>query len=122
MQLREDLPAAVLSPADGAVAWLNKERGTNFHLSGLADASNEAPTRIGDVVEFGLVLCDDDSCAREQVRVVKTSSGFDFSAVEIDDKIIPARLDPPLGLRARWLDEQLSKFEFVLLLFYRGRW
>jgi hypothetical protein len=122
MQLREDINPAVLAPADAAVAWLNKDRGTNFRLTGLVDADATAPTRIGDASELGLVLCDADICAREQVRVVKTEAGFDVCAVEIDDDLIPAVLDPPVGVRARWLDDQLAKFDFVLLLFYRGRW
>ena len=36
--------------------------------------------------------------------------------------MILAWLDPPPGLRARWLDEQLEQHDFLLLLFYRGRW
>ena len=122
MQMRKDIGPAVLAPAEAALAWLNKDRGTNFRLTGLVDADAQAPARIGDESELGLVLCDVDICAREQVRVVKTVGGFDIRAVEIDDNLIPVLLDPPLGVRARWLDDQLAKFYFVLLLFYRGRW
>ncbi|MFT4564185.1 MAG: hypothetical protein ACI9BW_003948 [Gammaproteobacteria bacterium] len=122
MQLREDINPAVLAPAEAAVAWLNKDRGTNFHLTGIIDPDTTAPTRIGDESEMGLVLCDAGICLREQVRVVKTQAGFDVCAVEIDDNLIPALLDPPVGVRADWLDDQLAKFDFVLLLFYRGRW
>jgi len=35
---------------------------------------------------------------------------------------IPPLLDPPGGLRSKWLDAQLDKFEFVVLLYYRGLW
>jgi hypothetical protein len=123
MQLRDDLDPTVLASAEAAVAWLNNDRGTNFHLSGLADDDAAAPVRVGDMAELGLVLCDDDICAREQVRVVKTEAGYDVSGVAMaDDDRIPALLDPPVGIRAHWLDDQLAKFEFVLLLFYRGRW
>ena len=33
-----------------------------------------------------------------------------------------AELDPPPGPRLRWLDEKLSQYAFVVLLFYRGFW
>ncbi len=122
MQLREKIDPAVLAPAEAAVTWLNKDRGTNFRLTGLVDDDATAPARIGDASELGLVLCDADICAREQVRVVKTEAGFDVSSVGIDDDLIPALLDPPVGVRSRWLDDQLAKFDCVLLLFYRGRW
>lgn len=122
MQLREELDPAVIAPAEAAVAWLNKDRGTNFHLTGLVDNETTAPAQIGDVSEMGLVLCDADICAREQVRVVKTATGFDVSAAATTDSLIPPLLDPPIGIRSQWLDDQLAKFDFVLLLFYRGRW
>jgi hypothetical protein len=122
MQLREKIDPEVLVPAEAALTWLNKERGTNFRLTGLADDEATAPAQIGDTSELGLVLCDGDICMREQVRVVKTEAGFDVSSVGIDDNRIPALLDPPVGVRSRWLDDQLAKFDFVLLLFYRGRW
>jgi len=122
VQLLEDMKPEVLEPAKAAVAWLNTERESNFHLTGLADADTAVPTQIGGTCELSLVLCDDDVCAREQVRVVKTESGFDVSSVEINDDLIPALLDPPVGIRSHWLDDQLEKFDFVLLLFYRGRW
>jgi len=47
---------------------------------------------------------------------------YEFEAIDAQDTLIPPLLDPPVGLRRAWLDGQMEKFEFVLLLFYRGRW
>jgi len=35
---------------------------------------------------------------------------------------IPPLLDPPEGIRSTWIDEQLKKYEFIVLLYYRGLW
>ena len=35
---------------------------------------------------------------------------------------VPTLLDPPVGVRRTWLDDQLTKHDFILLLFYRGLW
>ena len=45
-----------------------------------------------------------------------------MSAAEVDDPLIPPLLDPPIGVRTGWLNAQLDKHKFVVLVFYRGLW
>lgn len=114
-----DIPASLCPAAEAALTWINQERGARFTLTGLVDV-DEVVVDAG--VEFGLVLCEDDLCVREQVRVERTGEGFRFSAIEAGSSAIPAHLDPPPGVRADWLERQLNEHVFVLLLFYRGLW
>lgn len=118
----EDIPLALRPAADAALAWINRERGAQFKLTGLVDAEEALARPPGEPMEFGVVLCEDDRCLREQVRVVPEADGFSVSAVDTGEAAIPALLDPPPGVRSTWLDEQLAKHSFILLLFYRGRW
>lgn len=115
-----DIPPHLAEPAEAAVAWLNRTRNANFALTGLVDTPEGAA--LDAEFELGLVLCDHDICAREQVRVQRNGDAWDFQLVTADEPAIPPLLDPPEGVRARWLDEQLAKHDFILLLFYRGLW
>ena len=114
-----DIPASLRPAAEAALTWINQERGARFTLTGLVDV-DEAVVDGG--VEFGLVLCEDDLCVREQVRVESIEDGYRVSAVDAGSSEIPAHLDPPRGVRADWLERQLNEHVFVLLLFYRGLW
>ncbi len=118
----EDIPQQLRPAAEAALAWINRERGAQFELTGLVDPEEALARPPGEPMELGVVLCEGDRCLREQVRVVPGSDGFAVTAVEGDDTAIPALLDPPPGVRGTWLDEQLAKHSFILLLFYRGRW
>ena len=69
-----------------------------------------------------LVLCDGELCSREQIRITGSDGKWEFDAVQVAAQEIPPLLDPPAGVRRTWLEARLGKFEFVLLLFYRGRW
>ena len=100
------------------MAWLNAEQNTHFELTGVVDY-DAALANPDDTYELGLVLCDGELCAREQVRV---EPGPVFSLIGLDEPEIPPLLDPPKGIRNGWLDTVLAKHEFVLLLFYRGLW
>jgi len=73
-------------------------------------------------VELGLALCSGDVCRREQVRIAPRAGGFDVSEVEAGPTSVPAHLDPPPGNRKDWVDRQLDRYRFVLLLYYRGLW
>ncbi|MEM7541092.1 MAG: hypothetical protein AAF384_05835 [Pseudomonadota bacterium] len=115
--IRSDLQA----PANAALAWLNEQRGSEFELTGLIDAP-EMDGLSTQSYEFGLVVCNGEICAREQIKVVPTANGYEFSTVPLEAPEIPPLLDPPIGLRRKWIDEQLGKYEFILLLYYRGRW
>lgn len=120
--ITHEVPVELQPAADAALAWINRERGTSFQLTGLVDAGEGIHPGANQPMELGLVLCDGELCQREQVRIEPTGQGFSVSAVEAGAALIPPLLDPPLGVRASWLDDQLEKHEFILLLFYRGLW
>ena len=117
-----EVPAELQPAAEAALAWLNRERGAHFRLTGLVDAEEAMRQGADRPMELGLVLCDGELCQREQVRIESTEQGFSVSTVETGEALIPPLLDPPLGVRASWLDDQLEKHDFILLLFYRGLW
>lgn len=117
-----EVPIELQPAADAALAWINRERGANFRITGLVDAEVAVRRGTEQPMELGLVLCDGELCQREQVRIEPTGHGFSISVVEAGEASIPPLLDPPLGLRAGWLDDQPEKHDFILLLFYRGLW
>ena len=120
-----DVPAELRAQVDGALVWLNEldpERTRPLELTGLVDFESALNAKPEEPHEFGLVLCDGEICAREQVRVVPTADGFSFSLVEQQVSEIPPLLDPPEGVRSQWLDQVLASHEFVVFLFYRGLW
>ena len=118
----EEIPGALQPAADAALAWINAQRGAQFRLTGLVDPDEALGRQAGEPMELGLVLCDGDLCVREQVRVLPGSDGFQVGAVDAGASEIPAHLDPPVGVRGGWLDQQLEKHAFILLLYYRGLW
>ena len=122
VNITEEVPGALQPVADAALAWINRERGANFRITGLVDAEEAVRRGTEAPMELGLVLCDGELCRREQVRIEPTGHGFSISAVEAGEAPLPPLLDPPLGVRARWLDDQLEKRDFIVLLFYRGLW
>ena len=119
-QAPEDIPDHLKPAAQAALSWINDARASDYSLTGLVDADDIAT--VGEPFEFGLVLCDGEICAREQVRVVPDGDAFHFDFVDESEPEIPPRLDPPVGVRREWLDRQLEQHEFVVLLFYRGLW
>ena len=78
--------------------------------------------RPGRSYELGLVLCDGEICAREQIRVAPSGDGFQFSFVDAAEREIPPLLDPPEGVRSGWLEAEMARHKFLVLLFYRGLW
>ena len=119
----EEVPAELQPAADAALAWINRERNADFKLTGLVLEVDElVELSAGQPMELGLVLCQDDLCMREQVRVAPSDHGFEISAVEAEALLIPPHLDPPTGVRTNWLAEQLGKYSFVVQLYYRGLW
>ena len=118
----EEVPLALAPAADAALQWINRERGAQFKLTGLVDPEEALATDGSDPIELGLVLCEGDVCLREQVRVQRTGEGFQIAAIEAEETVIPPHLDPPASVRKGWLDEQLAKHAFVMLVFYRGFW
>ena len=103
-----------------ALAWINHLDDTEFELTGVADVDGALKAAPGETFEIGLVICDREICACEQIRVVPQSGHLSFSRVDSPPREIPALLDPPEGLRQSGLNEALAKHEFVVLLFYCG--
>ena len=118
----EEVPDALQPAAEAALAWINAERDAQFRLTGLVDPEAALDARAGEPMELGLVLCDGDLCLREQVRVRAAGDGFEVGAVEAGPSLIPAHLDPPVGVRREWLDQALERHEVIVLLYYRGLW
>ncbi|NKB99384.1 MAG: hypothetical protein GKR90_12940 [Pseudomonadales bacterium] len=122
MEVLETIPSRLEARVTAAVAWVNKERGHQFEVTGLVDVETALGRRDDEAIQLGLVLCDGELCTREQVQIEPLESGFRFSFAEVAEREIPPLLDPPEGVRSKWLDSVLEKHEFVLLLFYRGLW
>ncbi len=122
----EQIPELLQAEAEAAVAWLNAERGADFHLTGLVDPAVAASARAANAersLELGLVLCQDEMCVRERVRVQPLAGGgYEIASLETEMASQDPTLDPPAGARVGWLDEQLARYSFVVLVFYRGFW
>jgi len=122
MLTRDEIPPALVPPTERALAWLNAMQRTNFKLTGLADPIVERNTSELSPFTLHLVLCDGDICTRKDIEVLQKGLDWSFVVREDEDAEIPPLLDPPKGHRTDWIDDQLKKHEFILLLFYRGRW
>ena len=118
----EEIPIELKPAAEAALAWINQERGAQLKLTGLLDADKAMGQKTGQPIELGLVLCEGDVCLREQVRLEAKGQGFKISVIEAETSLIPPHLDPPIGARHSWIDDQLGKHAFIVLLFYRGLW
>jgi len=116
----EDIPEHLGPATQAALSWINHERAANYSLTGMIGADDlecaDAP------FEVGLVLCDGEICAREQIHIIPDGGAYQFKFADKAEPDIPPLLDPPVGVRREWLDKQLEKHEFVLLLYYRGLW
>ena len=125
--LVEEIPRELRADVDAAVAWLNRERGRAFEVTGIVDPVDAVALRArngpAEPLDLGVILCDGDFCVREQVRVTRTNGDVHVAlADEALSQDPPAELDPLPGVRSAWLDEQLAGCEFLVLVFYRGFW
>ena len=120
MQAENDIPEILQTPALAGVEWINAHNKTSYELTGLV--GSEEVQDINSPFQLGLILCDGEICAREQVLCTPTNEGYTFEHVEAAAPDIPPLLDPPVGIRSNWIDEQLKKYEFIVLLYYRGLW
>ena len=117
-----EVPIALQPAVDAALAWVRQNRGESFELTGLVDPQDALAKSPGDPVELGLVLCDGEAFVRTQLGVRPDETGFQVTPLEGDGHIIPPELDPPAGIRTGWLDAELARHAFVVVLFYRGFW
>ena len=116
----EDIPEHLGPATQAALAWINHEREANYSLTGMIGADD--PEHADAPFDVGLVLCDGEICAREQIHIIPDGDSYQFKFADEVEPDIPPLLDPPEGVRREWLDKQLAKYEFVLLLYYRGLW
>ncbi len=122
MDVSEEPPRELQAASEAALEWINATHGSCYEITGVIDAEDTVARAREGSFELGLVLCDGDVCAREQVVVERSAVGFRVSAAHVDDPLIPPLLDPPIGVRTGWLNAQLDKHKFVVLVFYRGLW
>jgi hypothetical protein len=122
MQHDESIPKSLRPQAEAAVSWINETQGRSYELTGLVDSELALRAEAGEEYELGLVLCDGEICAREQVRVGPSGDGFQFSLVDAFERAIPPLLDPPERVRSSWLETEMARHKFMVLLFYRGLW
>lgn len=121
MQIVEEIPEALRPEVDSALSWLNAEQGARFHVTGVVDP--EVALRSGGAPhDLTLILCEGDRCVREQVRVQPRAGRFEISRAAGDRVDPPAEIDPRPGVRAGWLEAELARHAFVVLVFYRGFW
>ena len=121
MNALENIPQQLQAPVVAARDWINSNKGTQFSVTGLVGEEQALAARPGESFELGIVLCDGEICSREQVVITPNGDGYRIGLKQPEFEI-PPLLDPPAGVRKGWLSEQLEKHEFLLLLFYRGRW
>ncbi|MCH2171983.1 hypothetical protein MK489_14450 [Myxococcota bacterium] len=117
-----EIPPELKPAAEAALAWVNEKRGAQFEVTGLVNADLALDAYPDQEMELGLVLCDGDICLREQVLVQITGEEFRITSAKLGEGGIPPELDPPSGVRKGWLDDQLQKHAFTVLVFYRGFW
>lgn len=122
VQIIEEIPARLQPAADAALEWINEQQGSSYKLTGLVGPDLAWQPGQGLPTELALVLCDDETCAREQVRIQWRGDGYQVAAMAAQETLIPPQLDPPVQVRSGWLDAQLAKHDFVVLIFYRGFW
>ena len=118
----ETVPEALKPEVDAALAWLNGERGAQFTVTGIVDPEQTLAQSEDGVRDLSLVLCQGDLCVREQLRVERGSAGIECRLADVVSDDPPPLLDPREGMRSVWIDEQLAKHAFVVLVFYRGFW
>ena len=124
-QVSDTIPTTLEPRVEAVLAWFNasdEAANVEFEVTGILDA--DEALRGSD--ELRLVLCGGDRCEQRSFRVSGTADAWE---IEFADAVPPpqgekpqAELDPPPGVRSRWLDKTLSKHSFAVLLFYRGFW
>ena len=79
--------------------------------------------------QLQLILCGTQAgqavCLRERFEVRAAGGAFEVAHVaEAPPEFgsVAPLLDPPEGARKAWLDEAMTKHDFVVLLYYRGFW
>ncbi len=126
-QIEESVPAHLVAAAEAARASFSADQGSEFKVTGIVDPPPADGTEVADR-DLQLILCGQqdgqDVCLRERFAIAPSGGGFEVERLESEPDVgSPApELDPPVGVRARWLDETIGRHAFTVLLFYRGFW
>ena len=107
MQHDENIPTILRPQADAAVSWINETQARSYELTGLVDYEQALHAEAGEGYELGLVLCDGEICAREQVRVDPSGDGYQFGFVDAAEREIPRfsilrSVYEAVGSKPRW--------------------
>lgn len=129
-RIEETIPAHLVDEAEAARAWFSRAEGSEFKLTGIVDPADVPERDAGTGARpLQLILCGardgQDVCLREGFEVRPANGGFEVTLLRAAAPEVgsPAPLlDPPAGVRARWLDQALARHAFVVLVFYRGFW
>ena len=125
MHVQEEIPESLRLEVDAALDWFNEEQGSSFEVTGILDP-DEAVASSGSRA-LQLILCQGDRCEQQSFQVTEQGEGYDVRLLASDpdprsgSSLLP-ELDPPPGSRRGWLDRELPKHAFTVLLFYRGFW
>jgi hypothetical protein len=121
-EVSETIPELLRPRVDAAVAWVNETEDVEFKVTGILDAHDS----LSETDELRLILCGGDRCEQRSFVVTGVADSWKVEPVLADAPELAgkpqAELDPPPGPRRRWIDEQLSRHVFVVLVFYRGFW
>jgi hypothetical protein len=129
-RVEESIPTHLVDEAEAARAWFSRERGSEFKLTGIVDPQDVPARDLGTQArQLQLILCGtrdgQDVCLRERFEVKLAETAFEVTLLEDSTPGLgsPAPLlDPPVGVRAGWLQSILERHAFVVLVFYRGFW
>ena len=125
MNVQEEIPESLRAEVGAALDWYNQEQGSSFEVTGILDP-DEAVASSGPT-GLQLILCQGDRCEQQSFQVTEQGEGYDVRLLASDpdpgsgSSLLP-ELDPPPGPRRGWLDRELPKHAFTVLLFYRGFW
>ena len=128
----QNIPDPVAAEAEAARAWFARENEIDVKLTGIVDPEEALADGVGtDTRDLQLILCGNregqDLCLRERFQVKRRDDAGGFEVIHIPNTGpeigSPAPLlDPPLGVRADWLQGVMQDHAFVVLVFYRGLW
>ena len=121
--VQETIPEHLSDAAEAARAWFSAGQGSEFEVTGIVDPDATSGEQLQ------LILCGTQAgqavCLRERFEVRVAGGAFEVAHIaEAPPEFgsVAPLLDPPEGARKAWLDEAMTKHDFVVLLYYRGFW
>ena len=125
MNVQEDIPESLRPEVEAALGWFNQQQGTSFEVTGIVNPEDSVSSSGSRSLR--LILCHGDRCEPRSFEVTEQGDGYEVALLDSEASMIsgsspPPELDPPPGPRRGWLDRELPKQAFTVLLFYRGFW